>query len=93
MPTHRKSKGCLLDHVDEVMDSSYGVKLMTDCPMEQCKGDFGLQGKVQNVPNIDAGISKARHKSSYCGLGAQLMQYSVCLTICSHHDLVHNLLK
>ena len=41
------------DHADEVIDPSYSVKLVTDCPKDRCKDDFGSQGKVQTAPDID----------------------------------------
>ena len=82
-----------MDHVDEVMDSSYDVELVTDCPNEDCKDDFGLPVKVQNAPDMDLRIAKARHKSSYFDLNAQIMQCPGCLKTCSHHNLVRNSLN
>ena len=71
-----------LDHADEVIDPSYSVKLVTDCPKEGCKDDFVSQEKVQNAPDIDKRIAKARHNASHCDLNAQLMQCPVCLETC-----------
>ena len=86
--TKKKARADFLDHIDKVMDSSYGVELATDCPKE-----FGSPVKVQNEPDIDTQIAKARHKSSCCDLNAQLIQYPKCLKTCSHNNFVHNLLQ
>ena len=90
--TKKKTRAEFVDHVDEVMDSSCGVELATDCPGE-CKDKLGSPVKVQNTPDIDTPNAKARHKSSCRDLNSQLMQCSECFETCSHHDLVHNLLK
>ena len=55
--------------------------------------DSGLQGKVQNAPDIDMRFAKEGLKSSFRGVNAQLIQCSLFLETCSHHDLVHNSLK
>ena len=73
-----KSKSWFFDHVHEVMDSPYSVELVKDCPAE-CKHDFGLSVKVQNVSDIDTKITKLRHNLSCCAQNAQLMQCQKCL--------------
>ena len=82
-----------MDNVDEFMDSTYGVELVTDCPKEGCKNELGSPPKVENALDIDMCIAKARHKCSYGEMKAQLMHCPVCLETFSHQDLVANSLK
>ena len=39
-----------LANVDEFMDSTYGVELVTDCPKEGCKNELGSSPRVENAP-------------------------------------------
>ena len=79
-----------LADVDEFMDSTYGVELVTDCPKEGCKNELGSSPKVENAPDTNTRIAKARHKGAFREMNAQLMHCPVCLETCSHQDLVEN---
>ena len=76
--TTKKVRIKFLDNVDAFMDSTYGVELVTDCPEEGCKNEFGSSPKVENAPDIDLCIAKARHKCFYREMKAQLMHCPVC---------------
>ena len=91
--TAKKARVNVLDHIDEFMDSTYGVELVTDCPKEGCKNELGSPVKVKHAPDIDTRIEKARHKCSYSEMKAQLMHCPVCFETFSHRDLVANSLK
>ena len=88
----QKARSEFLAYVDAVMDSSYGVELVTNCP-HGCTNDDSTHVKVENANDIDTRIARARHKSTCENLNAQLMQCPTCHNLVSHHDLVHNSIK
>ena len=66
------------------------VELVTDCPKEGCKNEVGSSPRVENTPDTNTRIAKARHKCAFCEMNAQLMHCPVCRETCSHQDLVEN---
>ena len=53
-----------LTYVDTVIDSSYGVELVANCP-HGCINDDNRPVIVMNSNNIDIKIKEAHHKSTY----------------------------
>ena len=82
--TAKKARVEFLANVDEFMDSTYGVELVTDCPKKGCMNELGSSPKVENAPDTSMRIAKARHKSAFLEMNAQLMHCPVCRQTCSH---------
>ena len=75
------------------MDSSYGVELVKACPHGCKQENDGAPVQVENVPDIDRSIARARHKETCKSVNAKLMQCPQCGETCSHHELVSNSLN
>ena len=88
-----KAKKALLAHVDKVMDSFYGVKLVKAFPHGCKRKNDGAPMKVENVPDINGSIARAWRKETCKSINSKLMQCSQCGETCSHHEVVSNSLN
>ena len=61
----------ILAHVDLVMDSSYGVELISTCT-DGCKTEDGASVSLSNAPNIERRIANTRHKNTCKEMETQL---------------------
>ena len=57
-----RSKKKILAHVDQVVDSSYGLELISTCP-DGCKTKDGVGVNLSNFPDTERGIAKQDTKT------------------------------
>ena len=57
------------------------------------QNELGSSPNVENAPDTNMCIAKARHTGAYGEMKAQLMHCPVCFETYSHQDLVTNSLK